>query len=140
MCNVKITEHEITPFLSEIVGLLCAEGSHITSFSSYWGNDRGKKRFFKNDRSERIEVYNKDSRVLKGLQSLLLLECNYKTNITAYNKIHICKKTVIQKILHETPLGHTRWKIPSSVINGSQTIKASFIKGLLMEMAQFEER
>ena len=43
---------------AEIIGLLCAEGCHIVSFSSYWS--KSERRYRKNDRSERIEFYNKD--------------------------------------------------------------------------------
>ena len=49
-----------SPYLAEILGLLCAEGHHAIAYSSYWSLDRGKPRFRKNKRSERIEIYSKD--------------------------------------------------------------------------------
>ena len=47
--------------LAEIIGLLCAEGCHVVSYSSYWE----KERYRRNKRSERIEFYNKDLKLLK---------------------------------------------------------------------------
>lgn len=65
-CNLikVICLNKISPDLAEIIGLLCAEGSYILQYSSYWGKDKGKARYYKNDKSERIEFYNNDTKLL----------------------------------------------------------------------------
>ncbi|MBU0472273.1 MAG: hypothetical protein KKF65_06605 [Nanoarchaeota archaeon] len=99
---------KITSELAEIIGLLCAEGCHAISYSSYWGKDRGKKRFFKNFKSERIEFYNKDRKLLLHYQELLNKEFNYFPKICKYDKINICKINIIRKITSYTELGHLK--------------------------------
>ena len=122
--------NKITPELSEILGLLCAEGSHIVSFSSYWGKDRGKKRFYKNDKSERIELYNKDIKLLVHYQNLLNQQYGYYPKITKYNKINICKMVIIRDIISYTNLGSFTWKVPEAVKTGDLKCKTAFIRGL----------
>ena len=90
---------KITPQFAEIIGLLCAEGSHIVSYSSYWGKDRGKDRFYKNDKSEIIEFTNKDNKLLLHYQNLLLKEFNYDAKPTKHYKVNICKMSIIKNII-----------------------------------------
>ena len=121
--------NKITSQLAEIIGLLCAEGSHVISYSSYWGKDRGKDRFYKNDKSERIEFTNKDKKLLFHYQNLLLKEFNYDAKPTKHYKVNICKMSIIKNIISHTSLGHDKWKIPDSIVNSHDKIKVSFIRG-----------
>ena len=120
----------ITPEFAEILGLLCAEGSHIVSYSSYWGKDRGRNRFFKNDKSERIEFSNEDKKLLLHYQKLLNIKFNYNPNITKHKKINICKMSIIREIIKYTQIGHLKWKVPKSIINNpNDDVKISFLRG-----------
>ena len=121
----------LNPELSEIIGLLCAEGSHIIAYSSYWGNDRGKLRYFKNHKSERIEFSNEDKKLLKHYQNLLKTVFNYKTRITRDNKVNICKKHIVNEIISQTELGHLKWNVPVSILNGKNSSKIHFLRGFL---------
>jgi len=112
---------------AEIIGLLCAEGCHIVSFSSYWS--KSERRYRKNDRSERIEFYNKDYDLLLNYKQLLLKEFNYHARITKHNKINIGTKSIINKIIEQTKLGNMKWRVPKSIINYNNNIKISFIRG-----------
>ncbi len=66
--------------LAEILGLLCAEGCHVVSYSSYPGLDKGKERFYKNKKSERIEFSSKDFNLLVHFRSLVEEVFNYTLN------------------------------------------------------------
>jgi len=81
----------ITPELAEILGLLCAEGCHVISYSSYWEKFREKLRFRKSKRSERIEFYNKDVKLLSRYLDLLLNEFGYKGRITKNGKVTVAR-------------------------------------------------
>ena len=120
---------KIKPELAEILGLLCAEGCHVIQFSSFWGTDKGKPRYYKNHKSERIEFFNNDLKLLERLQILLSIEFNYYPKITKDNKINICKRTVIRKVIKSTKLGHLSWKVPKSIKISSKKVKISFIRG-----------
>lgn len=123
-------KNKITPEFAEILGLLCAEGSHIVSYSSYWGKDRGKPRYYKNDKSERIELYSKDSALLLHYRELLSKEFNYDPNITKHKKISICRTSLIKAIVCHTKLGHLNWGVPLSVLKRNKKNKNFFPKGL----------
>lgn len=119
---------KITPEFAEILGLLCAEGHYSLRRYSYWGFDRGRKRYYKNQKSEHIEFYNKDVKLLERLQKLLEKEFQYYPKVTKHGKINICRRYIIRSILNETPLGHLKWRVPESIIKSEDTIIA-FIKG-----------
>ncbi len=119
----------LTPEFAEIIGLLCAEGSHIISYSSYFGKDRDKKRFYKNDKSERIEFTNKDTKLLLHYSNLLLKQFDYSTRITKHFKVNICKMSIIKNITSYTKLGHTNWKVPDFVLTSNDETKEAFIRG-----------
>jgi intein/homing endonuclease len=119
----------ISEELAEILGLLCAEGSHIISYSNYWGKDKGQPRFFKNDKSERIEFYNKDKILLNHYLNLLSKEFDYYPNITKHGKVNICKINIMRTITKHTPLGHLKWKVPDSIINSNKKVKIAFLRG-----------
>jgi intein/homing endonuclease len=91
--------------------------------------DRSKKRYYKNQKSEHIEFYNKDIKLLNRLQNLLNKEFWYHPKITKHGKINICRRDIIKKIINQTPLGHLKWKVSELVINSSNNIKISFLRG-----------
>ncbi len=117
----------ITPEFAEILGLLCSEGSHIIAYSNYYSKTEKRNRV--NAKSERIEFYNKDKRLILHYQDLLLKEFDYKTKITKHGKINIGNRRIINFIIEQTELGHLKWKIPQSVLTGDQIILASFVRG-----------
>lgn len=119
----------ISKTLAEILGLLCSEGCHVIAYSSYFGKERGKLRYHKNKRSERIEFYNKNKELLEHYKRLLKEEFNLDTNITKHGKINIARREVIRKIIEHTPLGHTAWKVPEAVMIGNDEMKIAFIRG-----------
>lgn len=119
----------LTPTLAEIIGLLCAEGCHVISYSSYWGKDRGKDRFFRNHKSERIEFFNKDKKLLLHYKKLLAIDFDYYPNVTKHGKINICKINIIRRIVGFTELGHLKWRVPDEIMNSSEKIKVSFLRG-----------
>lgn len=115
--------------LAEILGLLCAEGCHVVSYSSYTGLDKGKTRFYKNKKSERIEFSSKDMKLLVRFKFLIKRAFGYKVNITKDNKINICKRAIIKSLLNHTPLGNEKWRVPGFIINSSKNIKLAFLRG-----------
>jgi len=119
----------ITPEFAEILGLLCAEGSHVIAYSSYWGKDRGKHRFFINDKSERIEFTNKDTQLIRHYINLLKKEFDYSPNPTKHYKVNICKISIIKRIVKETKLGNEKWRVSKSVLNSNNNIKILFLRG-----------
>ncbi len=119
----------LTPELAEILGLLCAEGCHVISYSSYWVKERGRYRYCKNKKSERIEFYNKDEKLLLHYKELLSKAFGYNANITKDNKINIGKRIIIGCITSYTPLGHLKWRVPSSILNLDDHVKIAFLRG-----------
>lgn len=113
---------------AELLGLLCAEGSHIISYSNYL--EKGKRiRKRVNKKSERIEFYNKDPKLLFHYQRLVEDIFGVKQNITKHNKINLGKRLLIKKIIAETALGHISWRVPNSILTSDKEIKLSFIRG-----------
>jgi len=121
--------NKMSPELAEIIGLLCAEGSHIVYYSNYWEKGRKKLRYRKNKKSERIEFYNKDIKLLAHYQELLKKEFNYETKVTKHGKVNICNMKVIREIIDHTKLGHLDWRIPESVKKSRKEIKTKFLRG-----------
>ena len=121
--------NKISVELAEILGLLCAEGSHIVSYSSYWEKNRGVMRFRRNKKSERIEFYNKDKKLLIHYNQLLLKEFGIQHNETKHGKINIGNRKVISEIIQHTKLGHLSWSVPSSVIQSNKIVKLRFVRG-----------
>lgn len=119
---------------AEILGLLCAEGTHYRYIAKYWGwsRDPNKKRF-REQLTEGIHFSNMDYKVLKRFRYLMNKAYGYSPRVTgtSYNlKIQIKKKSVVKDILNHTEIGTLRWKVPDSVLNSDEEIMASFIRGL----------
>ncbi len=119
----------LTPEFAEIIGLLCAEGCHIYRYEDFMELDREHIRFHYNHKSERIEFYNKDMKLLLHLKELLDKEFGYRPNITKHGKINICRKDIIKEIITQTELGHLKWKVPESIMTGDDDFKVSFLRG-----------
>jgi len=119
----------VSPELAEILGLLCAEGCHVVSHSTYFEGEGIKRRLRTNKRSERIEFYNKDKKLLRHLQRLLAQEFNYQAKITKLNKINIGNRVVMRRLIQFTELCNLKWRVPEEVVSGSDDVKKSFIRG-----------
>ncbi len=119
----------MTNELAEILGLLCSEGCHVVSYSNYWEKDREKLRYRSNKKSERIEFYNKDEKLLFHYSTLLFKEFGIITKKTKFGKINIGNRAIIKAITEYTHLGHLKWQVPALVINGSKKVKISFLRG-----------
>ncbi len=127
--RLEVIYMTITCELAEILGLLCVEGSHILSYSNYTEKYKGKTRFRRNKKSERIEFYNKDKNLLLHYQKLLLKEFNYSSNITKHDKINIGKQEIISLITSHTQLGHLSWNVPEGISESENEVKISFLRG-----------
>ena len=126
--------HNITPEKAEIIGLLCAEGSHynyITVYNEFFKN-RGK--YYTLIRNvEAVEFTNLDEKLLHHFRNLMLKVYNYAprpTGIKTSMKIRIKKKSVIEDLVKYTEFGSKKWRIPEDIFNSSIDIKSSFIRGL----------
>ena len=115
--------------LAEILGLLCAEGCHVISYSSYWEKERNKLRYRRCKKSERIEFYNKDMKLLEHYKKLLYAYFDYTAKITKDNKINIGNRQIITTLIKNTELGNLIWRVPSFVKKGNSAIKIKFIRG-----------
>lgn len=117
---------EITEGLAEIIGLLCAEGSHTISFSTYIEKKRNYLR--KNKRTEYIQFANNDEKLQKHFQDLIIKEYNHKINYY-FDRSRICKISIIKDIINLTELGHLKWRVPKQVIKGNKELKIKFLRG-----------
>ena len=120
---------ELTLEFAEILGLLCAEGSHILAYSTYYENKNGKKRLRKNKKSERIEFYNKNLKLLLHYQGLLQKSFSYTPKITKHGKINICTSSIIKDIIQHTELGCDKWQVPKMLKKSNIKTKISFLRG-----------
>ena len=121
----------ISKEFSEILGFLCAEGCYVNSRSSYTYLDKKRNKIVKanNKLQKRIEFGNKNKILLDRFQSLLAREFNYSPRIGS-DRICICKYSVVDSILNQTPIGHLKWRVPEEVKKSDdlELIK-SFIRG-----------
>ena|SRR3989344_9512657 len=120
---------KLTPELAELLGLLCAEGCYILRYNTYFGKHRNKIILYKNHKSERIEFYNKDKKLIIRFKNLLAKEFYYYPNVTKFGKINICRRDIIRTILIETQIGHLKWEVPKRILNSNKLIKISFLRG-----------
>jgi len=126
----------MTPEKAEILGLLCAEGSHYKYTSTY-------KEFFKNrgingkyyqrtKNLELVEFTNLDNGLLQHFRNLMLQVYNYAprpTGVKTSLKIRIVKKDVIKDLVGYTDFGCTKWGVPYEIEKSENNIKSSFIRG-----------
>jgi len=115
--------------LAEIVGLLCAEGCHVVSYCTFLEKTSKGTRLRNNKRSERIEFYNKDYRLLEHFRELIFRIFGYLPNITKDNKINLAKRKTIERLTTFTEYGHLRWRVPTFVTKGNTEIKVGFLRG-----------
>lgn len=124
---------EITPQKAEILGLLCAEGSHYIYISEYDEYQPKRHRsFHRTVLKERIEFTNTNVKLLKHFQNLVNKVYNYLPKcrkILSCYKIAIIKKDVMNDILKYTDFGHLKWKVPKEVIKGNKLVKSAFVRG-----------
>lgn len=124
----------LNPEKAEILGLLCAEGSHYnytTIYNEYFKN-RGK--YYTLIRNiEAIEFTNLDKGLLQHFRKLMLSVYNYAprpTGIKTSLKIRIKKKVVIEDLLSYTDFGCTKWSVPKELFNSNKENLCAFIRGL----------
>ncbi|MBN2042459.1 MAG: hypothetical protein JW754_01485 [Candidatus Aenigmarchaeota archaeon] len=131
---IQQKSQEMTPEKAEIIGLLCAEGTHYKYIAKYWGwsRDPNKKRY-REQLTEGIHFANMDVKLLERFRYLMNKSYNYSPRITgtSYNlKIQIKKKSVVNDILSHTEIGSLKWTVPESIANSNEKIMAAFIRGL----------
>ncbi len=117
---------------AEIIGLLCADGSHFVCYSEYmeWHNIR-KKRYFKRRRTERIEFTNKNNGLLIHFRNLVLKVYGEAPKIKfRFFKVRLIKKKFIYDLLRFTDFSCEKWSTPKEIIKGSNDVKAAFIRGV----------
>jgi len=117
---------------AEIIGLLCADGSHFVYYSEYmeWHNIR-KKRYFKRRRTERIEFTNKNNDLLVHFRNLILKIYGEAPKIKfKFFKVRLIKKIFINDLLKFTDFGCDKWFIPKEIKNGTKNVKSAFIRGI----------
>lgn len=119
---------------AEILGLLCAEGTHYeyVSIENRFFPKRGKY-YTAIQNKKRIEFSNLNEKLLKRFQLLMKIVYGYKTKITGSSdsrKIHITKNYIIADLLKYTDFGFNKWKVPRKIKNSSPKTKAAFIRGV----------
>ena len=102
----------LSPEKAEILGLLCAEGTHYQYITQYFGffKNRGKggKYYLRTQYIEAIEFTNLDDHLLRHFRKLMLRVYKYApkpTGVKTSIKIRIKKKYVIKDLLKYTDLG-----------------------------------
>ncbi|MBI2542567.1 MAG: hypothetical protein HYW24_00045 [Candidatus Aenigmarchaeota archaeon] len=124
----------LTKEKAEILGLLCAEGTHYEYVSVETKFDKRRGKYYTHSRiREQIEFGNLNKLLLKHFQYLLINVYKYPTKITGIPtslKIHITKKDIMKDLLKYTDFNSDRWSVPNEVLTGSLEIKAAFIRGL----------
>ncbi len=131
---IQQKSQQLNPEKAEILGLLCAEGTHYKYIAKYWGwsRDPNKKRL-REQLTEGIHFSNMDLDLLNRFRYLMGEVYKYSPRITGSSyslKIQLKKKSVIRDILKHTDLGSLKWTVPKSVMNADEKVMASFIRGL----------
>ena len=125
---------DLNPEKAEILGLLCAEGSHYKYPCTYMGWSRNPNKKYKRTQIfEGVNFNNNDKRLLNHFRRLMLKVYDYAPRITGVSKslrIHIKKKSVVQNLLEFTDFGYAKWQVPKNIQNSNARIKSAFIRGL----------
>ena len=118
---------------SEILGLLCAEGYYNSSTVTYLEYDKRRKKTYKRTKKLNIiEFTNKNKFLLSHFQKLINKEYDYTVNITDTGsclRIRISKNNIVNDLISYTNFNSEDWKVPKTIINGSDDIKIAFIRG-----------
>jgi DNA-binding transcriptional regulator WhiA len=131
---VNISCEKLTVEKAEIIGLLCAEGSHYRYSCTYmgWARDSNKK-YRRTQLVEGVEFTNLDKKLLEHFRKLLMKVYGYAPRITGVPtslKIRIKKKAVVKDLIKFTDFGHNKWRVPKAVKNGDSSIVSAFVRGL----------
>jgi len=132
---LKISEEKLDmlPEKAEIIGFLCAEGSHYKYDTSYYQYFKNRNKSYPiRQKIEAVEFTNNNRTLQRRFANLIKTVYNYKLNVhgvTSSQKITIKRKNVIKDLLSYTDFGCLRWNIPNEISKGSNEIKRSFIRG-----------
>jgi len=119
---------------AEIIGFLCAEGSHYNYICNYWNYDhRRNNSYFRVTRHEGIDFGNNNPLILNRFLYLLKKCYKYERRVTGVpnaKKIVIGKKLIIKDLLKFTDYGHLKWRIPNFIFNTrNKILKLYFLRG-----------
>jgi hypothetical protein len=131
---MNIFRKKLSAEKAEMLGLLCAEGSHYKYIAIYNRFFPKRGRYYTTiSTKEQIDFTNLNTKLLQYFQHLLNIVYNYNSKITGIPtslKIHITKKNIIKDLLQYTDFGFDEWKVPNDVKIGTFNIKTAFVKGV----------
>jgi len=129
--------NSLTPEKAEIIGLLCAEGSHAKYISQYYGffKNRGKngKYYFRTQKKEDVAFTNLDKDLLEHFIKLMASVYNYSTKVTGVPtslKVRITKQDIFRDLLQYTDFGCLKWRVPVQLLTSNKETKAAFVRGI----------
>ena len=119
---------------AEIIGFLCAEGSHYDYICKYWNYDhRRNNSYFRVTRHEGIDFGNNNPLLLNRFLFLLKKCYKYERRVTGVpdaRKVAIRKKLVIRDLLTFTNYGCLKWRVPRIIKNTkNKGTKIAFLRG-----------
>lgn len=122
------------PEKAEIIGLLSSDGNYRKYRAKFTEYDKRRHNIYYREQTNRIiEFANTDMSLLKTFQNILFSIYRYKPNIhrSNHNVFRICiiRWSVIDDILKYVSLGTERWYIHKKILNGSPSVRKSFIRG-----------
>lgn len=130
---IQQKSQNLNPEKAEILGLLCAEGSHCKYTSKFVEFDKRRgKSYNRIQHKEFIEFSNNDPVLQNHFIQLLKSVYNYErkvTGVTKAKKVTIIKKDVIKDILLFGDFGYMKWRVPSEILYSKPKIKIAFLKG-----------
>ena len=137
----------MSPEKAEILGLLCAEGTHYKYQSSYleFFKNRGinGKYYRRTKIIEAIEFTNLNQALLEHFRDLMSIVYDYSprpTGVKNSMKIRITKNAVISDLLKYTDFGCKKWTVPKEIPDSEADIIASFLSGIFDGDGSFRER
>ena len=126
----------LTPEMAEILGFLCAEGSHFKGLSNYIEFNKKRGKSYRRIRpQERIEFTNTDLELLERFQRLTEKVYGYKPNLTKggkAQKIRFTRKHVISNLLNYTDFGCQKWRVPNEINSGPIPQACAFVRGYFL--------